>query len=73
MAVTWIPLNVGSFGTPGGEQNPHRTPASTVGRHGGTPPHPDKEQSTINHAADLLERLLDIHDYGRQHLELAND
>jgi hypothetical protein len=29
---------------------------------------PDKEQSTMDHAADLVDRLHNIHNYARQHL-----
>jgi hypothetical protein len=34
---------------------------------------PDKELPTINHAADLVDRLHDIHNYARKHLKLASD
>jgi hypothetical protein len=34
---------------------------------------PDKEQPTINHAADLVDWLHNIHDYAHQHLKLASD
>jgi hypothetical protein len=37
----------------------------------GAPPH--KEQSTADDAADLVERLHDIHHYARQHLKVASD
>jgi hypothetical protein len=33
---------------------------------------PNKERPTIYHAADLLNRLCDIHYYGHQHLDLDN-
>jgi hypothetical protein len=35
--------------------------------------YPDKELSTIDHAADLVDHLHDIHNYVRQHLKLANE
>jgi hypothetical protein len=34
---------------------------------------PDKEQPTINHAADLVDWLHNIHNYARQHLKLASE
>jgi hypothetical protein len=34
---------------------------------------PDKEQLTIDHAANLVDHLHSIHNYGRQHLLLASD
>jgi hypothetical protein len=34
---------------------------------------PDKEQPTIDHAANLLDHLHDIHSYAHQHLKLASD
>jgi hypothetical protein len=37
----------------------------------GTPP--DRELPTIDHAADLVDRLHDIHNYARKHLKLASD
>jgi hypothetical protein len=37
----------------------------------GTPP--DKELPTIDHAAHLVDRLHDIHNYARKHLKLASD
>ena len=37
----------------------------------GTPP--DKEQSRTDYAADLVERLHDIHHFARQHLRIASD
>jgi transposase InsO family protein len=33
----------------------------------------DKEQPTINHAADVVDWVHNIHDYARQHLKLASD
>jgi transposase InsO family protein len=33
---------------------------------------PDKEQPTIDHAADLADQLRNIHNYARQHLKLAS-
>jgi hypothetical protein len=35
--------------------------------------HPDKERTTTNYAADLVDHLHDIHNYDRQHLKLASD
>jgi hypothetical protein len=32
---------------------------------------PDMERPSINHAADLMDQLHDVHDYPRQHLKLA--
>jgi hypothetical protein len=37
----------------------------------GTPP--DKERPTIEHAANLVDHLRDIHNYARQHLRLASN
>jgi hypothetical protein len=37
------------------------------------PPPQDKEQLATNYAADLVERLDDIHQYARQRLKLASD
>jgi hypothetical protein len=37
----------------------------------GTPPY--KERPTIDHAANLVDHLHDIHSYARQHLKLAID
>jgi hypothetical protein len=34
---------------------------------------PDKERPTIDHAANLVDHLHDIHNYARQHLNLASD
>jgi transposase InsO family protein len=34
---------------------------------------PDKEHPTIDHAADLVDRLHNIHNYARKHLKLASD
>jgi len=34
---------------------------------------PDKEQSTADYTADLVERLHDIHHFARQHLKIASD
>jgi hypothetical protein len=34
---------------------------------------PDKKRSTIDHAAELVDHLHDIHDYARQQLNLASD
>jgi hypothetical protein len=34
---------------------------------------PDKEQSTTDYAADLLERLHHTHHYARRHLKVASD
>jgi transposase InsO family protein len=34
---------------------------------------PDKEQPTIEHAANLVDHLRDIHNYARQHLRLASN
>jgi hypothetical protein len=34
---------------------------------------PDREQSTTDYAADLVERLHDIHHFARQHLKVASD
>jgi hypothetical protein len=34
---------------------------------------PDKEQPTIDHAADLVDRLHNIHNYARKHLRLVSD
>jgi hypothetical protein len=34
---------------------------------------PDKERPTIDHAANLVDHLRDIHNYARQHLKLASD
>jgi hypothetical protein len=34
---------------------------------------PDKELPTMDHAADLVDRLHYIHNYARQHLKLARD
>jgi hypothetical protein len=34
---------------------------------------PDKERPTFDHAADLVDRLHDIHSYARQNLKLASD
>jgi hypothetical protein len=60
-----------------------KTPVSTVfGKEprllcdlllGEPPPPPDKEQPTLDHAANLLHDLHDIHNYARQHLKLASD
>jgi hypothetical protein len=48
--------------------------ANTVcGRESRPPPPQDKEQLTTNYAADLVERLDDIHQYARQRLKLASD
>jgi hypothetical protein len=33
----------------------------------------DKERFTIDHAASLVDRLYDIHNYARQHLKLTSD
>jgi hypothetical protein len=34
---------------------------------------PNKEQPTINHAANLVDQLCGIHNYACQHLKLASD
>jgi hypothetical protein len=34
---------------------------------------PDKEQSTTDYAAELVERLYNIHHYARRHLKVASD
>jgi hypothetical protein len=34
---------------------------------------PDKEQSTTDYVADLVERLHDTHHYARRHLRVASD
>jgi hypothetical protein len=34
---------------------------------------PDKEQSTTDYAAKLVERLYNIHHYARRHLKVASD
>jgi hypothetical protein len=34
---------------------------------------PDKERPTLDHAADLVDHLQDIHEYVRQHLRHASD
>jgi hypothetical protein len=34
---------------------------------------PDKELPTMDHAADLVDRLRNIHNYARKHLKLASD
>jgi hypothetical protein len=56
------------------------TPASLVfGRGTPTPcdllfgAPPDKEWPTINHMADLVDHLHNIHNYAHQHLKLASD
>jgi hypothetical protein len=33
---------------------------------------PDKARPTIDHVADLVDNLHDIHNYARQHVPLAN-
>jgi hypothetical protein len=35
--------------------------------------HHNKEQPTIDHMANLVNHLRNIHNYARQHLKLAND
>jgi hypothetical protein len=35
--------------------------------------HPDKEESTIDYAADLVEQQHDIHHYAHQHLNVISD
>jgi hypothetical protein len=34
---------------------------------------PDKKRPTTDHAADLVDRLHDVHNYARQNLKLARD
>jgi hypothetical protein len=34
---------------------------------------PHKERPTVDHVANLMDHLHDIHSYARQHLKLAND
>jgi hypothetical protein len=45
----------------------------TALRHAVWAPPPYKERCTIDHAANLVSHLHDIHNYGRQHLKLASD
>jgi hypothetical protein len=35
--------------------------------------HPDKEESTIDYAADLVEQQHDIHHYAHQHRNVISD
>jgi hypothetical protein len=64
-----IPSNTGGFAALGSEQDAHHIPGICRLGH----PPPDKERPSVDHAANLVDHLHDIHSYARQHQKLASD